>query len=63
MSNDYFHYQAAKTQQAELVRAAEQHRLVTEAVRAGRAARQDAPARPHHRGVHLFGRSPRPTAC
>ena len=63
MSNDYFQYQAAKDQQAELAQAAEQHRLVAEAVRVGRAARQGATARSHHRGARLFGRAPRPTAC
>ncbi|MHA6763031.1 hypothetical protein [Streptacidiphilus sp. PAMC 29251] len=63
MSNDYFQYQAAKYQHAELVRAAEQHRLVNQAAESGRSARKGGAGHPHHRGVRLFGRSPRPTAC
>ena len=69
MSNDYFHYQAAKDHQIELVRAAEQYRRVRAAAAASDEAAQEggvpdqAARRRHHRGVRLFGRSPRPTAC
>ena len=69
MSNDYFHYQAARDRQVELVRAAEQYRQIRAAVAAsdGSAGKGGVPdqaaRRRHHRGVRLFGRSPRPTAC
>jgi hypothetical protein len=78
MSNDYIQYQAARYQQAELIRAAEQYRLAKEAARAENTGARDGGARDggageggarraHHRGVRLFGRSirpsARPTAC
>lgn len=69
MSNDYFQYQAAKFQQAELARSAEQHRIAQEASRQAKGAQPNSGAekggarRAHLRGVRLFGRSPRPTAC
>ncbi|MFC1429991.1 hypothetical protein ACEZDB_04875 [Streptacidiphilus sp. N1-3] len=63
MSNDYFQYQATKYQQAELARAAEQHRLAKQAAESDRAARKGGATGSHHRGVRLFGRSPRASAC
>jgi len=63
MSNDYFQYQAAKYQHEELIRVAEQHRLVRQAEESEPTGRKGGAARSHLRGVHRFGRSPRPSAC
>jgi hypothetical protein len=63
VSNDYFQYQAVKYQQEELIRAAEQHRLVRQAAESRPTERKGGAGRPHLRGVRRFGRSPRPTAC
>lgn len=68
MSNDYFLQHSIRTQQADLVRSAEQYRLVkaakaAQAAPSGSGEEKGGARRRHLRGVRLFGRSPRPTAC